>query len=148
MFFLFALLLTMILVHALNPDKRPLPWREYCSIPPPIKRPPLLTSSPDTLVLDPSVDPPVFPPPNFETLTPVGIFLGVFSVDQAVERRMLIRSTWARHPRSRHGAEASTDDKSTDRTVVRFILGKPSSKWERRIQLEMESESSSSKFSI
>jgi hypothetical protein len=74
-------------------------------------------------------------------MTTVGIFLGVFSVDQAVERRMLIRSTWARHPRSRHGAEPPPDDKSTDRTIVRFILGKPSSKWERRIQLEMESES-------
>jgi len=71
-------------------------------------------------------------------MTPVGIFLGVFSVDQAMERRMLIRSTWARHPRSRHGAESPSEDKSTDRTIVRFILGKPSAKWERRIQLEME----------
>jgi hypothetical protein len=65
---------------------------------------------------------------------PVGIFLGVMSTDTAVERRMLIRSTWAQHVRSRG------PDGSTDRTVVRFVLGAPQSDWTRRIQLEAECE--------
>lgn len=57
----------------------------------------------------------------------------MFSMDAAVERRMLVRTTWASHVRSR-----GLDD-GTDRTVVRFILGKPKREWERRIQLEMQS---------
>lgn len=67
-------------------------------------------------------------------LPPVGIFIGVMSTDVAVERRMLIRSTWAKRERSR-GL-----DGSTNRTIVRFILGIPQSDWTRRIQLEAESE--------
>ena len=53
-------------------------------------------------------------------------------MDAAVERRMLVRTTWASHVRSR-GMDASTD-----RTVVRFILGKPRPEWERRVALEMQ----------
>ncbi|KAG8894334.1 hypothetical protein FRB99_001346, partial [Tulasnella sp. 403] len=106
----FALLLTVSLIYILNPDKYPLPWRQYCSH--------------DSAT--------AFPPPDFESLPPAGVFLGVFSMDAAVERRMLVRTTWASHVRSR-GMDAATD-----RTVVRFILGKPRVEWERRVGLEMQ----------
>ncbi|KDQ16752.1 glycosyltransferase family 31 protein [Botryobasidium botryosum FD-172 SS1] len=104
----FALSLTLLLKHILNPDKAPLPWRSYCSLTP------------------------SFPPPAFETLPPVGVFVGVFSIDSGVERRMLVRSTWASHHKSRG------TDGGTDRTVVRFVIGTPRAEWERRVKLEME----------
>ncbi|KAG9005944.1 hypothetical protein FRB94_001072 [Tulasnella sp. JGI-2019a] len=109
LFTTFALLLTLSLIYILNPDKYALPWRDYCA------------NTPET-----------FPPENFESLPPAGVFLGVFSMDAAVERRMLIRTTYASHVRSR-GLDAATD-----RTVLRFILGTPKREWERRIQLEMQ----------
>lgn len=96
-------------MYILNPDKVPLPWRSYCSLSPP------------------------FPAAEIAKLPPVGVFLGVMSTDSSVERRMIIRSTWAKHARSRG------TDGSTDRTIVRFILGTPRNKWTRRIQLEAES---------
>lgn len=55
-------------------------------------------------------------------------------MDSGLERRMFVRTTFAGHNRSR------VDD-GTSRTIVRFILGKPRPDWERRIQLEAESES-------
>jgi hypothetical protein len=96
-------------MYILNPDKAPLPWRSYCALSPP------------------------FPVATLSELPPVGIFLGVMSTDTAVERRMLIRSTWAKHARSRG------TDGSTDRTIVRFVMGLPQGDWVRRIQLEAES---------
>lgn len=63
-------------------------------------------------------------------------------MDSAIERRMLVRSTWASHERSRSGAGAGDDGRGTSRTVVRFVLGKPRSSWEERIRLEAESTSS------
>lgn len=83
--------------------------------------------------------PPSFPPDNFDTLPPAGVFVGVFSVDTAFERRMMIRSTWADHHRSRHGAGEGDNGVGTSRTVVRFILGQPRKHRERSIRLEMES---------
>ncbi|KAG8922959.1 hypothetical protein FRC02_011499 [Tulasnella sp. 418] len=108
LFTTFALLLTLFLIYALNPDKYALPWRQYCAS----------QSS--------------FSHANITHLAPAGVYLGVFSMDAAVERRMLVRTTWASHYRSR-GV-----DGSTDRTIVRFVLGKPRKEWERRIQLEMQ----------
>lgn len=96
-------------MYILNPDKYALPWRSYCALSPP------------------------FPAAEVNKLPPVGVFIGVMSIDSAVERRMLIRSTWAKHVRSRG------TDGGTDRTIVRFILGIPSHDWMRRIQLESES---------
>ncbi len=54
---------------------------------------------------------------------------------------MLVRSTWARHVRSREGAGKGDGGVGTSRTVVRFILGQPRKDWERRVKLEMESKS-------
>jgi len=66
------------------------------------------------------------------------VFVGVFSIDSAFERRMLVRTTWASHARSRGGAGAGDDGVGTSRTVVRFVMGQPRKDWERRIKLEME----------
>ena len=91
------------------------------------------TSPSESIVSNP------FPPPHLDDLPPAGLFLGVFTTDSAVERRMLIRNTWASQERSRAGAVKGDGDNSTRRTIVRFVLGKPRSSWVRRIQLESES---------
>lgn len=62
-------------------------------------------------------------------------------MDSAIERRMLIRNSWANHPRSRNGAGVGDNGDGTSRTLVRFILGQPSKIWKRRIKLEMERKS-------
>jgi len=51
---------------------------------------------------------------------------------------MLVRTTWANHERSRNGAGVGDNGRGTSRSVVRFILGRPSSSWEERIKLEAE----------
>ncbi|KAG2023521.1 hypothetical protein CC2G_001166 [Coprinopsis cinerea AmutBmut pab1-1] len=133
-----AILLALFLIYTLNPDKEPLPWRAYCSIPS------LATprDHPYPLRIYPEIEPgeliPPFPPANLENLPPAGILIGVFSVDSAFERRMLIRTTWAAHARSRNGAVGGDGGRGTSRTVVRFILGQPRQSWERRIKLEMD----------
>ena len=136
-------------MHILNPDKEPLPWRYYCSVPSTSTAPPSLYPSTSylshikTLRNTATNPPPEFPPPDLDTIPPVGVFVGVFSLDSSFERRQLIRSTWAGHKRSRYGAGEGDGGLCTSRTIVRFILGQPSKDWERRIMLEMESESCS-----
>ncbi|KAG8706979.1 hypothetical protein FRC11_007788 [Ceratobasidium sp. 423] len=60
------------------------------------------------------------------------------STARGFQRRQLIRSTWASHPRSRGGADGKTDLEGTSRTVVRFITGTPSPSVERKLRLENE----------
>jgi len=128
-------------MYILNPDKEPLPWRAYCSMPyhnsPPDPQNPLLYNDPYHNYSVGAAVPP-FPHERLELLPPVGLFVGVFSTDSAFERRALVRSTWASHARSRNGAGNGDDGNGTSRTVVRFILGQPRKDWERRIKLEME----------
>ncbi|KAI0032761.1 hypothetical protein K488DRAFT_30311, partial [Vararia minispora EC-137] len=137
----FAVALTFTIIYILNPDKEALPWRAYCAVPvssfdpPPLDAP---VTSPDIFSVDASAPYPSFPPADFDSLSPAGVFLGVFSIDSSVERRMLIRNTWASHQRSRGGAGAGDDGHGTSRTIVRFVLGQPRKTWERRIMLEME----------
>ncbi|KAG0708833.1 glycosyltransferase family 31 protein [Suillus ampliporus] len=139
-FTVFAISLTLILLYVLNPDKEALPWRAYCTIPPTTSVPPhYRTALPYPYINPlPKVMPPSFPPDDLDTLPPAGLFLAVFSTDSSLERRMLIRTTWAAHPRSRNGAGEGDDGMGTSRTVVRFVLGQPRKGWERRIQTEME----------
>ena len=140
-FSILALSITLLLIHLLNPDKEPLPWRAYCTMPEPSTDPPPLNVHPTFLNISTveSAPPiPPFPPENFEALPPAGVFVGVFSMDSSSERRMLIRSTWATHPRSRNGAGHGDAGDGTSRTIVRFIMGQPRKTWERRIRLEME----------
>lgn len=127
-------------MYVLNPDKEPLPWKAYCSIPPSTTLPPNFRSTLPYPYINPLLEeiPPSFPPDNLDTFPPAGVFVGVFSMDSALERRMLIRTTWATHPRSRNGAGVGDGGRGTSRTVVRFILGQPRKGWERRIQTEME----------
>lgn len=144
LFTAFAISLTHLIIYLCNPDKQPLPWRGYCTIPNFSTEPPPTFLGPyDSFPIAPpngSFTPTSFPPDNLETLSPAGVFIGVFSMDTGIERRMLIRSTYASHPRSRNGAGDGDGGVGTSRTVVRFIMGKPRKDWERRIQLEMESE--------
>jgi hypothetical protein len=129
-------------MHILNPDKEPLPWRFYCSIPSTSTTPPSLTEPtsllPNYLSLNLSQLPPSFPPPDLDILPSVGLFIGIFSLDNAMERRMMVRSTWASHKKSRQGSGIGDGGIGTSRTIVRFILGQPSREWDRRVKLEME----------
>ncbi|KDR84965.1 hypothetical protein GALMADRAFT_233482 [Galerina marginata CBS 339.88] len=141
LFSIFAISLTLLLIYILNPDKEPLPWRAYCSVPSlalPFDRP----APPNTPHLYPNYTDghslPPFPHAHLDSLAPAGVFVGVFSIDSAFERRMLMRSTWASHPRSRDGAGAGDEGVGTSRTIVRFVLGQPRKDWERRVKLEME----------
>ena len=148
---IFAILLTLLLIHILNPDKEPLPWRAYCSIPSGSSSPPSLSAaafspgfpfnslSPSDVSSLSSVAQNTFPPPNLDEYSPAGIVLGVFTMDSAIERRMLIRSTWASHERSRNGAGAGDGGMGTSRTIVRFVLGTPRSSYEEKVKLEAES---------
>ncbi|EIN13776.1 hypothetical protein PUNSTDRAFT_129444 [Punctularia strigosozonata HHB-11173 SS5] len=141
LFIAFVVSVTLLLMHILNPDKEPLPWRAYCSVPSPYSSPhyPHIPSAPSALPHTASLYAVPFPPPNLETFAPVGLFVGIFSMDSYFERRMLIRTTWANHPRSREGAGEGDGGRGTSRTIVRFILGQPrKGDWERRIKLEME----------
>ncbi|KIJ68480.1 glycosyltransferase family 31 protein [Hydnomerulius pinastri MD-312] len=136
----FAISLTLLLMYILNPDKEALPWQAYCSIPPTTSLPPSYHAPIPYPYVNPlpADFPPAFPPEDLDSIPPAGVFLGVFSMYSELERRMLIRTTWAAHPRSRNGAGAGDNGLGTSRTVVRFILGTPKKGWERRIQTEME----------
>lgn len=140
---IFAILLTLLLIYILNPDKDPLPWRAYCAYPSIYNthQPPNPAASYPNPNSPPSRALP-FPPPNLDQLPPAGIFLGVFSVDSAIERRQWVRSTWASHARSRNGAGDGDAGVGTSRTIVRFVLAQPRGDWERRIQLEQQCKSS------
>ena len=142
LFSLLAGAITLYIMSILNPDKDPLPWRAYCSMPylaPPFEN----SGSLDSPNIYPNISRgqvlPPFPPPNFDSLSPAGVFVGVFSTDSSFERRQLVRTTWAGHPRSRNGAGPGDNGLGTSRTIVRFILGLPRKNWERRVRLEMES---------
>ncbi|KDQ63574.1 glycosyltransferase family 31 protein [Jaapia argillacea MUCL 33604] len=142
LFSVLALFITLLLIHILNPDKEPLPWRVYCTVPSPYSAPHFSlsggSSSFEPMIPEASYISPPFPPEDLDSLPPAGVFLGVFSMDSAFERRMLVRSTWASHHRSREGAGDGDGGNGTSRTIVRFILGQPKKNWERRIRLEME----------
>ena len=143
MFALFTVLLTIFLMYILNPDKEPLPWQAYCSTPylnsPPDAQDPKLYNDPyHNYTLGMQTSP--FPHKELDELPPAGVFVGVFSTDSAYERRALVRSTWASHPRSRNGAGVGDDGVGTSRTIVRFVMGQPRKDFERRIALENEGE--------
>lgn len=188
----FALGLTFTLIHLLNPDKSPLPWRSYCISPHPtlwtlqdpavtlhssISEPVLqpftsqpadtlpafsaapqtdqsteqyntYTSSASSLVLQPLTPTHELwpygayqtPPLSAETagdeldqaLEPVGVYIGVFTTDAGLQRRMMIRQSYGSHWRSR--------TEGTEGVRVRFVMGKPRRKYERQVRLEMEGE--------
>ncbi|GAC72181.1 galactosyltransferases [Moesziomyces antarcticus T-34] len=106
----FVASVTKLIIYILNPDKEPLPWRTYCQ------------------------QQPAFPHAYADALAPVDVFVGVFSIDSAYERRHLIRSTYATHtmPLDPHTGTP------TSNVQVKFIIGKPRQAHARRVALEME----------
>lgn len=164
----FAVTLTISLKYLLNPDKAPLPWRDYCQSPHPsyyaLQYPPnhqptpeehqtrlsmeenLLTmpgASADLLQVINSTHsawpfrnqkdlPYSAESPDVDLLKPVGVFIGVFTMDEGRDRRMLIRQTYGIHPKSRVPG--------TEGVRIKFVMGKPRAGYERSVELEMESE--------
>ncbi|ORX33532.1 hypothetical protein BD324DRAFT_639680 [Kockovaella imperatae] len=61
---------------------------------------------------------------------PVGVFVGVFTYDAAVARRNMIRMSYASHARSRKVGSKSVR--------LRFIMGRPSHRHRKAVELEME----------
>ncbi|GAA5951724.1 hypothetical protein JCM3765_003095 [Sporobolomyces pararoseus] len=110
LFLCFAATLTTFLMNVLSSDREPLPWRQFCQE----QRP--------------------FPHALADSLKPVNVFVGVFSVDAAVDRRNAIRMSYAKH--------SKPIDPLTGRpgqnVQVKFVLGRPREKWSKRIALEME----------
>ncbi|ORY72612.1 hypothetical protein BCR35DRAFT_354380 [Leucosporidium creatinivorum] len=106
----FAATLTTFLVHVLSSDRQPLFWRQFCSE----QRP--------------------FPHDLADSLKPVSVFVGVFSVDASVERRNLIRMTWAKHSKP---IDPRTGRPTND-IQVKFVLGRPRKSYAKRVALEME----------
>lgn len=165
----FAVTLTISLKYLLNPDKAPLPWRDYCQSPHPsyyaLQYPPnhhptpeehqvrlsmeenLLTmpgASADLLHVINSTHsawpfrnqkdlPYSAESPDVDLLQPVGVFIGVFTMDEGRDRRMLIRQTYGIHPKSRVPG--------TEGVRIKFVMGQPRAGYERSVELEMESES-------
>lgn len=147
---MFAATLTMTLKYVLNPDKAALPWRQYCLADYPTlyslqdpSRPNEISPRHENLVVTPlTARHPSWPykhpqPYSYETnqtgldnLQPVGIFVGVFSMDSGVKRRELVRHSYAAHPFSR--------TESTKNIRVRFIIGRPRSEYVEAVKAEQE----------
>lgn len=106
----FAATLTTFLVNVLSSDREPPPWRQYCQE----QRP--------------------FPHDLADALKPVNVFVGVFSVDAAADRRNAIRLSYAKHSKP---VDPRTG-KPAHNVQLKFILGRPRAKWAKRIALEME----------
>lgn len=147
----FALFTTVTLRVVLNPDKAPLPWRTYCSA----SQPTVFSLQPDSsaqtssyfgessaLTLTPlTPSDPQWPYQSSEApsiaasleMAPVGVFVGVFTTDEKVERRNMIRQSYGSHPRSRRSG--------TEAVKVMFIMGRPRHSYLKAVQLESEGQS-------
>lgn len=71
-------------------------------------------------------------------LEPVGVLIGVFTTDAGLERRHMIRQSYASHWRSRR--------EGTEGMRIKFVMGRPRKRYEKAIQLEMEGESPDAPF--
>ena len=150
---MFAMCLTMTLIYILNPDKEALPWRQYChSSYPSLYSLQDLSAPSDydlfghstTLSLVPLTHnhsawpyhPHTQQPHSVESKTdlaelePVGVLLGVFTIDSGVERRHMIRQSYGSHWRSRK--------EGTEGVRLRFVMGRPRAKFAKAVELEME----------
>ncbi|GAA6004897.1 uncharacterized protein JCM10292_002550 [Rhodotorula paludigena] len=106
----FAATLTTFLVNVLSSDREPPPWRQYCQ------------------------EQRDFPHALADSLKPVNVFVGVFSVDAAEQRRNAIRLSYGKHSKP---IDPRTG-KPAHNVQLKFILGRPRKKWAKRIALEME----------
>ena len=162
----FAVTLTISLKYLLNPDKAPLPWRDYCRSPhpsyfalqypaeyhptpadrstrlamekdlltwstPTYSSPRVINSTHPTWPFQDRNDMPYSAESSeVDKLKPVGVFVGVFTMDEGRDRRMLIRQTYGLHPKSRIPG--------TEGVRIKFIMGQPRARYERSVRLEME----------
>lgn len=110
LFLCFAATLTTFLMNVLSSDREPLPWRQFCQE----QRP--------------------FPHALADSLKPVNVLVGVFSVDAAVDRRNAIRLSYAKHSKP----VDPVTGRPGQNVQVKFVLGRPRAKWSKRIALEME----------
>lgn len=146
---MFAATLTMTLKFVLNPDKAALPWRQYCSSDYPtsysLQDPSMsnrISANLNNLIVTPLTPRhPSWPytrdrPYSYEAnqtldeLEPVGVFVGVFSMDSGVKRRELVRHSYAAHPKSR--------TEGTRGVRVRFIIGRPRAEYAAAVKAEQE----------
>lgn len=155
-FLIFAMVMTGTIKYILDPDKRALPWREYCQEDYPtvysLQDPNSPTFPADQthrslagsdLVLAPiTPDSAQWPWPGsshnpytadfageaLDSIEPTTVFLGVFTVDNSVDRRNVIRETYGSHPNSlKPGSEG---------VRLRFIMGRPSTEWADAVEAE------------
>jgi hypothetical protein len=140
----------MTLKYILNPDKAALPWRQYCLADYPTyyslqdpSQPNRISRNKHNLVVRPlTPEHPSWPYPDqttpldygpnatLEGVQPVGVFVGIFSMDSAYKRRDVIRHSYASHPKSR-----------TDGTMgvrLRFIMGRPRPQHYKALKDEMD----------
>lgn len=67
-----------------------------------------------------------------DRIPPVGVLVGVFTMDREAKRRQLIRSTYMVHPESRK--------QGTEGVKVLFVMGRPTKKYAAEIAMESECE--------
>lgn len=140
--------LTLLIKHALNPDKVPLPWRSYCSESYPThyslqhtaNHTSLFATEQPLSLLPLTPDHPHWPYPTAQPpsnlseleLPPVGVLVGVFTTDAGARRRNMIRQSYGSHWRSRRPG--------TEGVRVLFVMGRPRRSLLRAIELESEGE--------
>lgn len=141
-FLLFALVLTCTIKYILDPDKRALPFREYCTANYPTLYS-LQDKDPFLTPLTPSDGLWPYPgrqyPPyadgrgfSIDSMEPTSVFLGIFTYDKGHARRDLVRQTYMTHARSRRPG--------TEGVSVKFIMGRPRPELSDAIALEQEGE--------
>ncbi|BEI88511.1 uncharacterized protein CcaverHIS019_0112290 [Cutaneotrichosporon cavernicola] len=154
-FAIFSICLGCGIKYVLDPDKAALPWREYASLDYPTifsiqdadwdnsalggHLPPLSALKPVTAHHS------LWPYPGHDyaphqenmhgrsrvdDLEPTTVFIAVFTYDVGVDRRNLIRQSYASHPRSR--------TPGTEGVRLRFVMGRPRPQFKQMVDAEME----------
>ncbi|KAL1408487.1 hypothetical protein Q8F55_005299 [Vanrija albida] len=139
-FLLFALVLTCTIKYILDPDKRALPFREYCTANYPTLYS-LQGKNPFLTPLTPSDS--LWPYPgrqhvpyadgrgiSIDSMEPTSVLIGIFTYDKGRVRRDLVRQTYMTHARSRRAG--------TEGVSVKFIMGRPRPELSDAIALEQE----------
>lgn len=155
-FLFFVVIVAGTIKYILDPDKRALPWREYCqedfpslyslqdptSAAFPVDQTHKSLAGSDLVLAPITPSSQLWPWPGsshnpyttdlagsaLDTIEPTTVYLGVFTVDHAVERRNVIRQTYDSHPNSRKpGSEG---------VRLRFIMGRPSDEFADAVAAE------------
>ncbi|CAK9784825.1 hypothetical protein CC85DRAFT_259945 [Cutaneotrichosporon oleaginosum] len=154
-FAIFAVCLGCSIKYILDPDKAALPWREYA-----MQDYPTVFSIQDadwdndalggylpplSVVKPLSAQHELWPYPGYDyaphrenlhggprvdDLEPTTVYVAVFTYDVGVDRRNLIRQSYASHPRSR--------TPGTEGVRLRFIMGRPRPQFKHMVDAEVE----------